>query len=271
MMVGLDFGITNTDIVIWDENKQKFFSLPTEEINQYFLRKIFNFIKIDLSKVEKIAVTGGKSSDLEDTFNNIPIKKVNEVMAIGYGAKEIYDIKDSSFIVISAGTGTGCIGFMNNEFYYLGGISVGGGTLQGLSSLMIDTNKAKEINDLAIKGDKDKLDSLIGEVVNNIGSLNPKITASNFLKARDFSNQSNEDIASSLANMVGEIIGTISYLNALLIGVKKVYFLGRVSLLESVRKGIDERLQLAGVSAEYSNKREYGNAIGAIAYLHANP
>ena len=173
-------------------------------------------------------------------------------------------------MAVSTGTGTACVAYMDNKFHHLGGISVGGGTLQGLSNLTIDINKADEIEELSRIGNKKNLDALIGEVVNNIGSLNPDITASNFSKARNKSNFNNEDIASSLSNMVGEVIGTVAYLNALLIGVSNVYFIGRVSKMNIVKNGIEKRLNLAGISGNYIEKQEFGNVIGAIAYLNAN-
>ena len=114
------------------------------------------------------------------------------------------------------------------------------------------------------------INALIGEVVNKIGSLNTDITASNFSKARNKTNFNNEDIASSLSNMVGEVIGTVAYLNALLIGVSNVYFIGRVSKMNIVKNGIEKRLNLAGISGNYIEKQEFGNVIGAIAYLNAN-
>ena len=152
----------------------------------------------------------------------------------------------------------------------MGGISVGGGTLQGLSNLILGEENAEKINILAADGNKDNLDSLIGDVVNDIGALYPDITASNFAKARYGNNFLEQDISSSLCNMVGEVIGTVSYLNALMIGVSKIYFIGRVSLLDSVKKGIDKRLDLVNLSGQYEKNREFGNAVGAIAYLNAN-
>lgn len=268
--IAFDFGITNTDIVIEKNNQMEFHSFPSEKVETSFILKILNDLKVDINQVTKIAVTGGKSSDLEDTIDSIPLVKINEVQAIGYGARELYKIKDSKFMVVSTGTGTACVGYLNKKFTHLGGISIGGGTLQGLSKLTIDTNKPNEIEELAMIGDKNNLDSLIGEVVNNIGSLDPEITASNFSKARSSSNLSNNDIASSLSNMVGEVIGTVAYLNALLLGVDNIYFIGRVSTLNTVKNGIEKRLNLAGVKGNYMKNQGFGNAIGAIAYLNAN-
>ena len=67
--------------------------------------------------------------------------------------------------------------------------------------------------------------------------------------------------------MVGEVIGTVSYLNGLMIDVSKIYFIGRVSLLDSVRSGIDKRLKLVNISGQYAKNREFGNAVGTIATI----
>jgi type II pantothenate kinase len=73
-----------------------------------------------------------------------------------------------------------------------------------------------------------------------------------------------ENTAATLCNMIGEIIGTIAYLNALLVGSEKVYFIGRTSYLSEVINGINGRLELAGIKGEYEKNREYGNVIGVL-------
>ena len=87
MNLAFDFGITNTDIVCSDDGRMDYFSFPSESVTEESLKKILNSLKLDISKINKIAVTGGKSSDLSDSLLNIPVIKVNEVDAIGYGAK----------------------------------------------------------------------------------------------------------------------------------------------------------------------------------------
>ena len=264
MEVAIDFGITNTDILVSNKAEKIYSSIPSEKINKDFLKKIFNIIKLEPNKIKKIAVTGGKSDNLDNTFKDIPIFKVNEVQAIGMGAKDLYSINDEKFVVISAGTGTGCVFYDEENYHYLGGISIGGGTLQGLSNLLINTSDINEIEKLSNKGDRKIIDHLIGEVVNDIGPLNPNITASNFAKAKVIKDHSPKDIAASLSNMVGEVIGTTSYLNAMLVGVDKVYFLGRLSLLKTVKEAIDQRLKLANIKGVYKENREYGNLLGAL-------
>ena len=264
MEIAIDFGITNTDILVSNKTERIYSSIQSEEINNDFLKKIFDLTNLDPNKIKKIAVTGGKSANLNNTFKDIPIFKVNEVEAIGLGAKNLYSINDEKFVVISAGTGTGCVFYDGKNYHYLGGISIGGGTLQGLSSLLISTSDINEIEKLSNKGNRKNVDHLIGEVVNDIGSLNPNVTASNFAKAKGVKNHNPKDIAASLTNMIGEVIGTTSYLNALLAGVDKVYFLGRLSLSEAIKEAIDQRLKLANINGIYKENREYGNVLGAL-------
>ena len=199
MEIAFDFGITNTDVAVQDKQKITFYTFSSKKVEMAFILQILSEINLDIKLITKIAVTGGKSSDLQDSLDCIPIIKINEVEAVGLGAKELYQIKDKKFMAVSTGTGTACVAYMDKEFNHLGGISVGGGTLQGLSNLTIDINKAAEIEELSRVGNKKNLDALIGEVVNNIGSLNPDITASNFSKARNINNFNNEDIASSIS------------------------------------------------------------------------
>ena len=131
------------------------------------------------------------------------------------------------------------------------------------------TSTQSNIDKLSIKGNRKNVDLLIGDVVNEIGSLYPEVTAANFARARNAKNISDEDVAASLSNMIGEVIGTISYLNAMLMGVQRVYFVGRVSMSKTVRKGIEDRLQLASVKGCFASNREFGNALGALSFIKA--
>ena len=199
MFVAIDFGITNTDVAVNQNGNDIFYSFPSRSITNEFIEYIFDEIDIDFVDLQKIAVTGGKSSNLSNKFNNVPIIKIHEEEAIGRGVMALYDIYDESFVAVSTGTGTACIHHSEGKFNYLGGISVGGGTLQGLSKYLITTGNAKDIEELAIKGDRKKLDFLIGDVVNEVGSLNQDITASNFGKAKNNKNNSKEDTAASVS------------------------------------------------------------------------
>jgi type II pantothenate kinase len=226
------------------------------------LQKIFDSIEKP-ENIKKIFVTGGKSSDLPKTLNGLPVSHKNEIDSIALGAKQLYDLKESALIV-STGTGTACVHFDGVNGNHLGGIAVGGGMLCGLGSLLLRNDNALEIDEFAEKGDKSKIDFLIGDVVNKIGNLSPEITATNFGKVVNSEFATMENVAASLCNMIGEVIGTIAYLNAFLLEVDKVYFIGRTALLKNVQAGIGERLQLAGIKGVYAENCEYANALGCI-------
>tara|TARA_B100000900_G_scaffold307770_1_gene266441 strand:- start:510 stop:1139 length:630 start_codon:yes stop_codon:yes gene_type:complete len=180
MKIGIDFGITHTDVAICDDQATNFQTFKSLNINQD-LKCVFNSIE-NPKNIKKIFVTGGKSSDLPDTFNDLPVSHKNEIDSIALGAKQLYDLKESALIV-STGTGTACVHFDGMNGNHLGGIAVGGGMLCGLGSLLFNNDDALEIDEFAEKGDKSKIDFLIGDVVNKIGNLSPEITAANFGKA----------------------------------------------------------------------------------------
>ena len=271
MIVAFDFGITNTDLVIKDQ-RIKFLSVPSPfdrknrdfDITERHVIEILEKLDINIKEISSIGVTGGKSADLPDRICDVPITKVNEIDAIGKGARSLYKISEESSLVVSSGTGTACVHIQNTATNHLGGISVGGGMLEGLSNLLVNIPHGVKINNFAEKGNRKTLDVMIGEAVNEIGNLNAEITAANFAKARNEPTNSIEDISASLCNMVGEVIGTVAYLNALLVGSNKAYFLGRTSMLSEVKKGIDARLALAGIEGVYDENRAFGNAIGVL-------
>ena len=271
MIAAFDFGITNTDLVIKDQ-RIKFLSVPSPfdrknrdfDITERHVIEILEKLDINIKEISSIGVTGGKSADLPDRICDVPITKVNEIDAIGKGARSLYKISKESSLVVSSGTGTACVHIQNTATNHLGGISVGGGMLEGLSNLLVNIPHGVKINNFAEKGNRKILDVMIGEAVNEIGNLNAEITAANFAKARNEPTNSIEDISASLCNMVGEVIGTVAYLNALLVSANKAYFLGRTSMLSEVKKGIDARLALAGIEGIYDDNRAFGNAIGVL-------
>ena len=266
MNVAFDFGISNTDIAVRTDDEINFFSMPTRQgnLSLVLIHEILAAYSLPQSEINLIGVTGGKSSDLESEIEGIEVIKINEIDAIGLGARKLYGLQDESCLVISAGTGTACVHVQGNQFNHLGGIAVGGGMLEGLGSLLFNNHNGLEINEYGTQGSRAELDLLIGDVVNKIGNLSPEITAVNFGQASISAADTMENTAAALCNMVGEVIGTVAYLNALLVGSEKVCFIGRTSYLSEVVNGINERIDLAGIAGQYNENREYANVIGVL-------
>ena len=68
--------------MIQDNNELILHTFETQK-NLSLLIKYLKSISIDVSRIKSIAVTGGKSSDLENNINRIPVIKLNEIDAIG--------------------------------------------------------------------------------------------------------------------------------------------------------------------------------------------
>ena len=49
--------------------------------------------------------------------------------------------------------------------------------------------------------------------------------------------------------------------------MQTVYFIGRTSLNETVKKGIEERLKLANIKGYFAKDRQQGNVRGALRAL----
>ncbi len=269
MIVAIDFGITNTDIAISNDGALDFFSfntnLPIEESN---ILELLNRIKINHKSIKAIGISGGKSSDFSEDISGIKLIKVPEVEAIGRGAKRIFKENDS-MLIMSLGTGTGCIFVDNRTYQYVGGIPVGGGTLAGLSNLLINENSINKISSLASSGDRSKVDLLIDDVVSGIDILKPDLSAANFAKVSE-NKYKKEDIAKALTNMIGEIIGTVAFSNAFIFQKDEVFFIGRTFLEPNIKAAINERLSIAGIKGIYSDASGKENCIGILDFLDEN-
>ena len=269
MIVAIDFGITNTDIAVSNGGALDFFSfktnLPIEESN---ILELLNQIKINPKSIKTIGISGGKSSEFSEDIGAIKLIKVPEVEAIGRGAKRIFKENDS-MLVMSLGTGTGCIFVDNKTYQYVGGIPVGGGTLAGLSKLLINEDSIDEVSSLATSGDRSEVDVLIDDVVSGIDILKPNLSAANFAKVSR-NKYRKEDIAKALTNMIGEIIGTVAFSNAFIFQKAEVFFTGRTFLEPNIKAAINERLTIAGIKGIYSDASGKENCIGILDFLEEN-
>ena len=106
---------------------------------------------------------------------------------------------------MSMGTGTSFVEVRNNVPRHIGGIGIGGGTITGLSKLMLNTNDVDKIQELASGGKVGNIDLRIGDISKNpLPGLDLEITASNFGKASSRANC--EDKAAGIVHMVIETI-----------------------------------------------------------------
>ena len=145
---------------------------------------------------------------------------------------------------------------------HIGGIGIGGGTLQGLSRLLLKTDDIKQVAALAEGGDTSNINVLISDIsASPLPGLPMDAIASLFGNAK--SNASREDIALGLIWMVLQSICSASILSSLRSGIKEFVMIGNLTLLPQCRSVFNATEDLYGVKFHIPQYSEFCTAIGA--------
>ena len=84
---------------------------------------------IALDDVERVMLTGVGAAYINSPIYGLTTQKVEEFIADGLGAA--FESKLNRMIVVSMGTGTSLVSYQDGAIRHLGGIGIGGGTLNG--------------------------------------------------------------------------------------------------------------------------------------------
>ena len=184
--IGIDIGSSTTKIVAF-EGEHMLPPMAVKADSQVaslygaFGRYLYEN-NLELADVEGVYITGVGSKYVEKAVYDRPTYKVDEFVATGTGGYYLTDKKE--VIVISMGTGSFFVKVTEKEMKHLGGVGLGGGTICGLSSIMLNTGDIHEIVPLSRKGDVAKIDLRIADLAKEkLPGLNLDVTASNFGKA----------------------------------------------------------------------------------------
>lgn len=262
--IGIDLGGSTTKIVGFQYNKLKIptFVKADNPIASLFgaLGKFIYDNNIQLNEIEKIMITGVGSAYVEQPLYGIPTYKVNEFICNGLGGQYFTGLND--LIVVSMGTGTSFVQVNGKKIIHTGGIGIGGGTILGLSSLLLKTQDIGQIMELASKGDLNNIDLKIQDISKApLSGLPLSATASNFGKVRSL--VSEEDTAVGIINMVLQTIGKSAILSSLNSSINNFVMIGNLAKFPQ-GKGIFQSLEsLFDVHFIIPELAEYGTAIGA--------
>ena len=170
-------------------------------------------------------------------------------------------------IVVSMGTGTSLVKCDGNDIRHIGGIGIGGGTLQGLSRIMLKTDDIRQVASLAMNGDISKINLLIGDIsAKPLPGLPMNATASLFSNAK--TNATREDIAIGLIHMVLQAVGSSTILSSLESGIKDFVLIGNLTLLPQCKDVFPAMEKLYGVHFRIPKYSEFCTAIGAaLSYI----
>ena len=222
---------------------------------------------IKLTDVEQVMLTGVGAAYVDQPVYGLPTAKAEEFMCNGLGAQFETDLEN--MIVVSMGTGTSLIQCMGNNIKHIGGMGIGGGTLIGLSRIMLKTDEIQQISSLAMQGDAANTDVRIGDISPQpLPNLPKTATASLFGNAH--SNASREDIALGIITMVLQTIGSSTILASLGTGIKDYVLIGNLTLLPQCKLVFGGLEKLYGVNFIIPKYSEFCTAIGAALFFYNN-
>ena len=274
MDISIDFGITVTDLIKRDDDVIFHeMTLSKEEPSLSLLSQLFPDIDFK-SNVNLLAVTGGKHLNLGNEIESTKIIHVNEIDAVGEGAMNLSGLSGKNpIIIVSAGSGTACILAQDGNFMHCSGTGVGGGTVLGLSKLLLGTSDPIEIAKLAKEGNESGVDLILEDVVSGpIGELPSETTAVNFGKISKIDSEvSKQDIAAGIVNLVGQTAARIATSVATTFNAKEIVVVGRSPSFNGLKNSLEQAASIMGFSPHFPKNGEYASALGALLVAEKNP
>ena len=268
IIIGLDVGISTTKIVgIQGNNLLSPIRIKaTDPVSSLYgaFGKFLHDNKITLDDIDKVMITGVGCAYVNQPIYGCVTERVDEYIADALGASYKCDIED--MIVVSMGTGTTYVKKQGDKIEHIGGLGIGGGSLQGMARVMLKTDDMKEISSLAKKGDVKKIDLLIGDISPKpLPNLPMDVTASLFAKAQ--TNSLPEDIALGIVHMVLQSIGSGAIFASLNTHIKDMVLIGQLSLFPQWKQYIFPQLEkLYKVRFHIPQNSLFCTAIGAAIY-----
>lgn len=270
IVIGIDVGGSTTKIVGFKEAEGK-----RELIRPQFVRandpltatygafgKFTDENGIDISDIQRVFMTGVGSSYVKRDLYGIECTRVPEFSCIGKGGLYLSGLDRA--LVVSMGTGTAlvfadAVGGMD----YLGGTGVGGGTLVGLSKLLVGAQSIDHIVEFAEGGDLGNIDLRIKDITakDRMSELAEDMTAANFGNVSDVA--SKDDIALGIMNMVFETVGMVSIFASRHRGVKDIILTGNLTRLPFCKEKFEEFNNMGyGVNFIIPELAQYSTVIG---------
>ena len=265
IVIGIDVGGSTTKIVGLKDGEiiSPMFITATDPVSSLFgaFGKYIYNNKIALSDIEHVMITGVGSAYVEGNIYGLPTTKADEFQSDGLGAH--FGSKLDKLIVGSMGTGTTLIQVEGDNIRYLGGLGMGGGTLMGLSSLLLKTTNIDTIQELAERGNVKNVNLQIEDICkNDLEGLPLYATASLFGKVAN-SHACDEDIAIGIYYLVIQTIGCAAVLSALNSGIKDIVPIGNLAQIPQCRIIFKMIEDLYGVRFHIPEHAEFRTAIGA--------
>lgn len=268
IVIGIDVGISTTKIVGLRGGKvvSPIRITAVDPVTSLYgaFGKYLHDNDVQLSDVEHVMLTGVGAAYVKNDVYGVSTSKTDEFVADALGAR--YESKLEHAIVVSMGTGTSFVMCHGDDMRHIGGTGIGGGTLLGLSRLLLNTGDIKQVAELAMQGDVSHVHLLIGDISPHpLPGLPMNATASLFAHAKN--DASKEDIAAGLISMVLQSIGSSAVLAAQGTGCRDMVLIGNLSLLPQCKEIFPPLEKLYDVRFHIPKYSQFCTAIGAaLAY-----
>lgn len=274
IVIGIDAGISSAKIVGIEGGSRIMSTLSVsgeDYVSSIYgaLGKFIHTNHADVNDVEQVVLTGVGSRQLETPLFNLPTSHVNEFVANGLGAR--FDSGLDHMVVVSMGTGTSLVRVDGDNIKHIGGIGMGGGTLLGLSKMLLNTTDISYVGNMARVGFIGQINLRIQDVCEHeIEGLKSDTTASLFGKAHRM-NPSDEDIAVGIVHMVLETIGSCAVLSQLDSGIRDFVLIGNLTQLPYCQEIFPQLEELYNVRFHIPKYAPYCTALGAaLSYRYEN-
>lgn len=272
VVIGIDVGGSTTKIVgisVADDGSRTLIAPEIIKANDPITAvygafgKFTDENRLAISDISRVMMTGVGSSYVKRNIYGLDCSRVEEFDCIGRGGLYLSELSEA--LVVSMGTGTALVhAKRGGQMNYLGGTGVGGGTLMGLSKLLIKAESIDHIVEYAENGELANVDLRIKDITANnaLSALSRDLTAANFGNVSDLATKS--DLALGIMNMIYETVGMVSIFASRSVGVENIVLTGNATQLGYCHKKFDEFNRMGyGVNFIIPERSRYATVIGA--------
>lgn len=297
--IALDFGGSTIDLMGINFYGEVTFRSYESSIGSFSgLEDFFKKNEINLGRVETIFVTGGRTRFFSDVLcrsldsfstdrarsgsldilrSYIPVRRIDEIEAIGRGGWRLFNDRlnshygFSSLLVVSMGTGTCMVsvrGLKNSQIDHIehvGGTGVGGGTFLGLTRLLLGETDIERVMKMFCAGNISKVDLTVQDIVGGgIGKVSADATASNLGRVSKEIAFSKDDLAAGIVNLVGQTIATAAVFAAKAENTPAIILTGKLTRIQPICEVIFKTASMYGIPVFVPENAIYVSVVGAF-------
>lgn len=264
--VGIDIGGSTTKIVGFSDGKliTPISVKATDPLTSVYgaLGRFTCENELSLEQIKELMVTGVGASFLKDSLYSRPCRHVSEFESVAKGGIYLSGLEKA--VVASMGTGTALVYAEKNGYCeYLGGTGVGGGTLAGLSKIILGMNDIDHITELAAEGNLKNIDLQISDILSTQGNLPlpEEMTAANFGKVSDIASRA--DIALGIINMIFETVGMMAIFAARRHSIRDIVLTGYLTTVPQAATTFKILSDMFNVNFIIPELSQFATVIGA--------